>query len=100
MGCRVVVEATHRHNREGKLYHVSVDLMLPHRIVVVDREPRAHAAHEDIFVAAWGAFHAVRRRLEDQARLLRWDVKLHETPPHGLVSKLFLERWLRFHRDL
>ena len=89
MGCRVVVEAPHRHHREGKLFHVSIDLMLPHRVVVVDREPHAHAAHEDIFVAVRDAFHAARRRLEDQARLLRKDIKLHEEPPHGSISKLF-----------
>ncbi len=89
MGCRIVVEAPHRHRREGRLYHVSIDLKLPRRVVVVDREPHEHAAHEDIFVAVRDAFHAARRRLEDQARLLRKDVKLHEAPPRGSVSKLF-----------
>ncbi len=89
MGCRVVVEAPHRRHREGKLYHVSIDLILPHKKVMVDRGPHEHAAHEDIFVAVRDAFHAARRRLEDRTRLLRKDVKLHEELPYGLVSKLF-----------
>ena len=29
MGCRVVVEAPHRHHHKGKLYHVRVDMSVP-----------------------------------------------------------------------
>ncbi len=89
MGCRVVVEAPHRHRREGRLFHVRIDLTLPGKVVVVDREPHAHVAHEDIHVAVRDAFRAARRKLEDRVRLLRREVKLHETPPQGFVSKIF-----------
>ncbi len=89
MGCRIVVETPHRRHREGRLYHVSIELSLPQKKVVVDREPHAHSEHEDIFVAVRDAFRAARRKLEDQTRLVRNQVKMHEAPPAGLVSKLF-----------
>jgi len=71
MGCRVVVEASARSQRKGKLYHVRVDLTVPGREIVVKRDPPEHHAHEDILVAVRDAFDAARRQLEDHARAAR-----------------------------
>jgi ribosome-associated translation inhibitor RaiA len=65
---RVVVECCHPHGQQGRLYHVRVDLKIPGHEIVVGRDP---GAHEDIHVAVRAAFDAVRRQLEEQARMSR-----------------------------
>jgi ribosome-associated translation inhibitor RaiA/cold shock CspA family protein len=88
-GCHVTVEAPHRHHHQGKLFQVGVDLIVPGAELVVNRAPREHHAHEDVFVAIRDAFDAARRQLEDYARQRRADTKLHLEPAHGRVSRLF-----------
>jgi ribosomal subunit interface protein len=80
IGCSVVVEAPHRHHHKGKLYSVRVDVSVPGKEVVVDRAKPVDHAHEDIYVAIRDAFNAAVRRLEDQARKMRGNVKSHPTP--------------------
>jgi ribosome-associated translation inhibitor RaiA len=67
--CRVVVEAHHRHQRKGRIYHVRIDLTVPGHEIVVGRERDQDHSHEDIKVAVGDAFDAARRRLEDHVRL-------------------------------
>jgi cold shock CspA family protein len=88
MGCRVVVEAPHRHRHKGKLYHVRVDLTVPGGELVASRGPNAHHSHVDAYVAVRDAFEAARRQLEGFVRRQRRDVKTHEIPAHGRVSQL------------
>jgi cold shock CspA family protein/ribosome-associated translation inhibitor RaiA len=92
ISCRVVVECRHQHHRQGNLFHVSVELSVPGREIVVGRDPASHHAHEDAHVAARDAFDAVRRLLEDYARERRGDVKLHAVPDHGRIATLLAER--------
>ena len=80
IGCSVVVEAPHRHHHKGKLYSVRVDVSVPGKEVVVDRAKPVDHANEDIYVAIRDAFNAAVRRLEDQARKMRGNVKSHPTP--------------------
>ena len=68
MACHVVVEAPHRHKHKGKIYAVRIDLTVPGGEIVVNREPGADHAHEDVYVAIRDAFDALRRRLEDYVR--------------------------------
>jgi ribosomal subunit interface protein len=88
MSCRVAVEARHRHHHRGNLYHVRVDVTAPNAEFVASREPGAHRAHEDVYVAVRDAFDAMRRQLEDHARRRRGDVKRHQPPAHGRVVEL------------
>jgi ribosome-associated translation inhibitor RaiA/cold shock CspA family protein len=88
-GCHVVVEAHHRHHRQGQLYHVTVHLIVPEGEIVVKRDPAEHHAHEDVYVAVRDAFDAVQRRLEDHVRRLRGIVKHHEPASYGTVAQLF-----------
>jgi ribosome-associated translation inhibitor RaiA/cold shock CspA family protein len=105
---RVTVEAPHRHHHKGNLYRVCVDLTVPGGEIVVGRDPEEHHAHEDVYVAIRDAFDAARRQLEDHVRRGRGQVKSHEVPGHGRVSKLFPrggiietadEREIYFHRN-
>ena len=58
MGCRIMVEAPHRHKHQGILYHVRIELTVPGAHLVVRRAP-----HEDLYVAIREAFDAARRQL-------------------------------------
>jgi ribosomal subunit interface protein len=89
MGCRVVVEAPHRHQHKGKLYGIKVDLTIPGAEIAVTHEGRQNHAHEDVYVAIHDTFDSVARLLEDRVRKQRGDVKTHEVPLHGKVLRLF-----------
>lgn len=75
INCRVVVESPQRHQHQGKLYSVHIDLSVPGAELVANK-----AQHEDVYVAIRDAFVAITRQLEDFARRQRGDVKAHSTP--------------------
>jgi len=58
VSCRVVVECRHPRRHQGNLFRVRVDLKVPGGEIVVGRDPRAHHAHEDVYVAIRDAFDA------------------------------------------
>lgn len=86
--CSVVVEARHRRHRQGKLYHVGIDLIVPDRTIVVRRDPSGDHAHEDLRVTLRDAFDAARRQIQDYAREARGDMKTHEAPTIGQMVRL------------
>ncbi len=88
VGCRVVVEAPHRHHRKGRHYAVRIEISVPGDKILVDRQGPKDQAHQDLHVAIRDAFNAAYRRLEDYARVTRNDVKTHEVPLHGTVRAL------------
>lgn len=89
VGCRVTVEAPHRHHHKGKLFNVRLDVSVPGKDVLVGHTGPINHAHEDVYVAIRDVFDAAVRRLEDHARRLRGDVKVHEAPIHGRIARLF-----------
>ena len=109
MGCRVMIEAPHRHCEEGGHHHVRIDLTVPGGEIVVKREPTLYPrqqdvqeeeftkereierSHKHLQVAIRDAFSAVRRRLQDYARKQRMDVKTHPEQPLARVSRLFAD---------
>ncbi len=92
MGCRVVVEAPHRHHHQGKIYNVRVDITVPGGEIVVNRDPGLDHSHEDIYVAIRDAFDEAKRQLQDLARRRRGKVKSHEMPDHGHITILHPEK--------
>ena len=92
VSCRVVVESQHPRRQQGNLFRVRVDLKVPGNEIVVGRDPAAHHAHEDVYVAIRDAFDATRRLLEDHVRKGRGDVKLHAVPDHGRIARLLPDR--------
>ncbi|MCW5619957.1 MAG: ribosome-associated translation inhibitor RaiA [Burkholderiales bacterium] len=71
--CRVTVEQMAQHQHQGRPFRVSVDLRVPGKEIVANRDH-----HEDVYVALRDAFDAVKRQLEELVRLQRGDVKVHE----------------------
>jgi cold shock CspA family protein/ribosome-associated translation inhibitor RaiA len=96
IGVRVVVDTPHRHHRQGNLFHVRLDVRVPGRDLVVNREPSADHAHEDVYVAVRDAFDAAKRQLEDYARELRGCVKTRTPIPHGRIVRLHAEDGFAF----
>jgi cold shock CspA family protein/ribosome-associated translation inhibitor RaiA len=90
--CQVMIEAAHRRHRQGRIYHVRVDLTVPGSEVVVNREPGEDHAHEDLHVAVRDAFDTARRRLEDHMRRLDGMTKQHAAPSIGRIANVFAER--------
>jgi ribosomal subunit interface protein len=88
MSCRVVMEANHKHQHKGNLYHVRIDITVPGHEIVVSKESHDKKAHEDAYVAIRDAFEAAKRQLEDLNRKRRQQIKTHDAPPHGRVIHL------------
>lgn len=100
--CRVVVELPHLHQRDGRHFHVRIEITVPGgEPIVVSHEPSLHgrlkdadegahrketeieSVHRYAAVAIREAFDAARRRVEDFAREQRGAVKTHEVPAQG-----------------
>lgn len=64
MHCQVVIEQRHHRHEQGNLFHVRVDVKVPGRELVADRDSETDPAHEDVYVAVRDAFDAVGRQLD------------------------------------
>ena len=87
--CRVTVEAANRKGAKGNRYNVHIEVGVPGKQVVVDRNPGKNGSHQDVYAAVRDAFNAARRRLEEHSDKRRQRVKTHEVPPHGKVARIF-----------
>jgi cold shock CspA family protein/ribosome-associated translation inhibitor RaiA len=88
-GCHVVIAQPHRHHRQGRLWSVRVELVVPGGEIVVNHEHQQDHAHEDVFVALRDAFEATERQLEEHVRHLREAEKARPERPHGRISQIF-----------
>jgi cold shock CspA family protein len=107
VSCRVLVEVPHRHRRDGRHFHVTIELTVPNgEAIVISHEPSLHGPLKDTGsaehlkgsetdavrrygrVAVHDAFNLARRRLQDFARRQRKAVKSHEMPAHGVVAEI------------
>jgi cold shock CspA family protein/ribosome-associated translation inhibitor RaiA len=90
--CRVVIAEAHRQHQKGTLFHVRIDLTVPDGEIVVNREPEMDHAHEDAYVAIRDAFDAAQRQLQDWVgRHAKHGSKMHPTPRHGTVVRVFAD---------
>jgi len=80
MACRVSFDLAQKHQQQGRLVGVRVDLTLPGHELVVNR-----VENEDAHVALRDAFDNMKRQLEEVVRKRRGQVKQHaatsEVPP-------------------
>jgi ribosome-associated translation inhibitor RaiA len=73
MRCRVTVEGSGNHHRQGN-YIVKIDLTVPGMEIIVEKQAAAN-----LELALKDAFDATGRRLEDHVRRRRGFVKTHES---------------------
>lgn len=77
--CDVLVEQPHRHQSQGRSFHVRVQLHLrTGQEIVVSRDPGVADAHEDPYVTLRDAFSTARRQVQEATERVRGDVKQHE----------------------
>lgn len=70
--CKIAVENPQRHKRQGKLYSVRIDLTVPGKEIVVNKN-----MNEDVRIAIRDAFKAAVRQLENYVDKRRGEVKKH-----------------------
>ena len=110
MRCVVLVDMPHKHHRNGNLFQIRIDLMVPDDEISITREAAEHVENRDLDVAIRDAFKAAQRKLEDYVRRRRRWVKERADLPHARVRVLvphadhgFLEtldgREIYFHRN-
>lgn len=86
---RVVVKGPGGHHRLGGLYEINIRLLLPNgREVNVGRTASQDERHSDLDFALNDAFKRARRQLQDQVKLMRGEVKVHEEAPLATVIRL------------
>ncbi len=96
VSARVVVDLPQMRRRKGKIYQVQIDVAVPRRELVVNREPLLDHAHEDLTVAIDDAFDAMERRLKEYSREVQGEVKQSIKPERGKVNTLFLKEGYGF----
>ena len=90
-GCHVVIEGPPAHRHKGAPFDVRIDLTVPGREITVRSERAEHEAHMDLYVSLRDAFDSMRRRLQDEVREARGDVKHHALPNVGTIAELNAE---------
>lgn len=84
----VIVDMPHRSQHNKLAYHVTVEVRVPGKEIVVSRDPGA-GDHFDPYLAVRDAFDAMDRRLEGFSQTVRGDVKTLDTLPQGRILRLF-----------
>lgn len=65
--CDVVVDSPDAHHHKGGAFHVTLEVSIPGRHLVVNRDSGEDHSHEDVYVAIRDAFDAMTRQLDDIA---------------------------------
>ena len=81
--CQVVIEVPQKHKRQGKLFNVRIDITVPGKELVVNRN-----LNEDVYVAVRDAFRALIRQLETYDGKRRGNVKNHNHVDRGYIKRL------------
>ena len=71
--CRVVAEAPHKHQHQGRQIAVRLDITVPGREIVVN-----HEHGYDVYIALRDAFEAAKRQVEEYARIRRGETRTRQ----------------------
>lgn len=97
IAARVQIVLPRGRHKSGGLYEVGINLTLPGgRLVEVQRTPSLDERFADPSFAIGDAFRRARRQLQDEARRLGGQTKLHEPRPTGRIVELNPERGFGF----
>lgn len=93
IGCHVAIEQAQKHQHQGKLYNVRVDLKVPG-----EELPVTHNTHEDVYVALRDAFNDAQRLLKKYMSKLRGDgmVNHDKIPLRGTIARIFSDQGYGF----
>jgi len=113
VACRVAVGEPHKQHRTGNTRKVRLDISVPGKEIVVNREPHRPQqtyAEPDVYGAIKDAFDAAERQLKEFKERRTFETKMHDVPLVGQILELrgeddygFLRsvegRELYFHRN-
>ncbi|OPY64681.1 MAG: Cold shock protein 2 [Syntrophorhabdus sp. PtaU1.Bin050] len=88
---RVAVSVIQHGQLSGDQYRVRLDVSIPGKELVVNREPGDSTTHRDLFVAVRDAFKAMERMLRSYSEERRGGVKHDIASPHGRIVRLFMD---------
>ena len=91
IACRVVVDAPHQQHRTGNVFEVHIEMVLPGRTLVVNREPhhtKEGHARRDLLTPLRDAFKAAEAQLRGFAKERKGEVKAHDMPVVGKITEL------------
>lgn len=94
ISCRIVVELEQKHQHQGKIYNVRIDITVPG-----DEFPVTKISDENVYVAVRDAFAVARRRLKEYAELEKGDGEsghFLKVPSHGTISRIFSDQGYGF----
>jgi len=91
ISCQVVIERIKDHPHQGKLYNVRVNLNLPHKELVSNKNQQA-----DLYIAIRDAFHDILRQASDRMNIGEGHVKSHAAMLEGVVVRIFKEKGFGF----
>lgn len=87
LALHAVVSQPHQHHQHGNVFHVLLTARVKGQELVINHTG-GERGHADPYLAVNDAFHAMRRKLTDHARVRRGEVKMHLAPAQGVVSQV------------
>ncbi|HET8726348.1 MAG TPA: HPF/RaiA family ribosome-associated protein [Alphaproteobacteria bacterium] len=93
ISCRVAVEANHRLTHKATI-GMKVEITVPGNMIVAKGKERPHGSYDNsqVYAIIRETFDAAIRQLEDDNRKSRREVKMHDGPSYGRVTRLMPER--------
>lgn len=82
--CKVVIDIPQNHKHNGKIYNVTLEILVPGKKLVVNRNP-----NEDLYVAIRDAFDALTNQVKDYRDRQQGDTKTHQEELRGTIDRLF-----------
>ncbi len=84
ISCKVVAELHQGHRQTGKLYNVRVNVRVPGKELVANRNEQ-----DNLYKAIRDAFDDMDRQVEEQAKIINGEVKTHVGLSNGEIVRLF-----------
>jgi len=94
ISCHVVVELTQKHQQQGKLHNVRINIAVPGKELTANKNQR-----ENIFIAIRDAFDNMRRQLEDHVKRMHGEIKTHPELIQGEIVRIFTDDGFGFIED-
>lgn len=91
ISCRSMVADDTPDQTSGKNYRVRLEIGIPGKAVVVDRQHPDADERPTLVQTINEAFSIARKRLVKAKKLQRGETKVHELPPHGRVVRLLVD---------
>jgi ribosome-associated translation inhibitor RaiA len=71
IGCRVTITMPHKSHHQGNFFHITIDISLTGKELVVSRESQDEIENKDFYHVLKEAFDAAYRQVEDYRRMRR-----------------------------